>query len=221
MSDKTAMGVDLNTFLAAQIHELKNDLGQLALSLDEIALSHPEAAEFLKSSRFHTGAIVDRLVQVLTLYRHESGKLLLNLEAHDPRAFIEELAAEARSLAGTRVRVECQVQNAPPFWFFDRYLTAVAMMTALHNALEFASRVIEIGARSEDGGLCLYVRDDSNGYPPHIIENQGIQPGKSAGGTGLGLYFAQVIARAHENNGREGRLQLENNNGALFTMWLP
>lgn len=211
----------MNTLVAAQFHELKNELGQLALSLDEAASEHPDLADALNGPRASSRAIIDRLVQVLTLYKHHAGSLPLNVEAHDPRAFVEELVAEANSLAGDRLSISSRCETAPPFWFFDRYLTSVALTTALHNALEFASETIEIGARAEDGGLCFHVRDDSGGYPEHILANQGTQPGKSARGTGLGLYFARTIARAHKNNGREGAMKLNNEGGAVFTIWLP
>jgi signal transduction histidine kinase len=221
VTSETADSIDLNTLVAAQFHELKNELGQLALSLDEVANEHPEVASALMASRANSRAIIDRLVQVLTLYKHHAGSLPLNVEAHAPRAFVEELVAEAASLAGGRLAISSHCEAAPPFWFFDRYLTSVALTTALHNALEFATQAIEIGARAEHGGLCFYVQDDSSGYPEHILDNQGTTPGKSARGTGLGLYFARTIARAHKNNGREGSMQLKNEGGAAFSIWLP
>jgi signal transduction histidine kinase len=213
--------IDLNTLIAAQFHELKNELGQLALSLDEAALAHPEVAGALKAPRVSSRAIIDRLVQVLTLYKQHQGPLSLNVEAHVPADFIAELAAEARSLADGRLDIQVRCDTAPPFWFFDRYLATVALMSAVHNALEFADKAVEMGACAEEGGLRLYVRDDSAGYPPHILADQGRVPGKSSRGTGLGLHFAQTIAQAHRNHGREGHLRLNNDNGAVFNVWLP
>ncbi len=67
----------------------------------------------------------------------------------------------------------------------------------------------------------MYIYDDSAGYPPHILENQGHDPGRNTTGTGLGLYFAHAIAAAHENRGQPGKLTLANDNGAVFTLWLP
>jgi signal transduction histidine kinase len=221
MTDETGAGIDLNLLFASQFHELKNELGRLALSLDEVAGDHPDLAAPLKGPRMSTRKIIERLVQVLTLYKDREGQLPLNVEAHVPAAFVEELAAEAASLGGEHLQITLHCEDAPPFWFFDRHLTAVAMMNAVHNALEFADKAIEIGAKMENGGLCLYVSDDSSGYPGHILDNQGNTPGLSSSGTGMGLYFSQTIARAHNNQGRSGFLRLENSPGARFHLWLP
>jgi len=213
--------LDPSTLLAAQFHEIKNQLGQLALNLDEIALDRPELAQVLKPARDTSRAIIDRLVQALTLYKHGQNQLRLNVEAHSPTEFIHELAAEAKSLGAGRLSIAVNCDAAPPFWFFDRYLAGVAMLNAVHNALEHARTRIELGARRVEDGLCLYVGDDSDGYPAHILDNPGFEPNSSSRGTGLGLYFAQTIARAHQNHGQQGRLHLRNEAGAVFSLWLP
>lgn len=213
--------MDFSALAASEFHELKNQLGHLALALDEVAISLPASAEALRAPRINCRAIVDRLVQILTLYKEDRGGPLLNIEARNPADFVEELVADCRGLAGTRLRIEACHALAPPFWFFDHYLVQIALLNALHNALKYARARIEIAAEAVDGGLLLSVRDDSDGYPEHILANQGMAPGKSAGGTGLGLFFAQSIARAHENQGRVGHLRLENRDGARFSLWLP
>lgn len=213
--------IDLSALAASEFHELKNQLGHLALALDEVAISQPASAEALRGPRINCRAIVDRLVQILTLYKEDCGGLLLNIEARNPAEFVEDLVADCRGLAGARLQIAARHEQAPPFWFFDHYLVQLALLNALHNALKYARTRIEIGAEALDGGLLLSVRDDSDGYPEHILANQGMAPGKSATGTGLGLFFAQSIARAHENQGRVGEMRLENRDGARFNLWLP
>lgn len=214
-------GIELAALAASQFHELKNQLGQLALTLDEVAISHPDSAAALREPRINCRAIVERLVQILTLYKRDEGHLLLNVEAHDPAEFLAELVAETRTLCGPRLEIVACHDKAPPFWFFDRYLVQIALFNALHNALKFARARIEVRVEAHDGGLLLGVRDDSGGYPAHILADQGRHPGPSASGTGLGLYFAHAIAQAHENQGRHGELRLENAEGARFSLWLP
>ncbi len=215
--------LDLAGLMATEFHELKNQLGQLTLMLDEQGAEHPELAPRLNAPRLLCQRIVDRLVQVLTLYKQGHQQLSLNIEAIPPTEFAEQLAAQAHSLAGGRLRVTVQAEAAPPFWFMDRYLVETAMLNAVHNGLEYARAEISISVRSEDGGLSLCVHDDSDGYPAHILDNQGQAPGRSGigSGTGLGLYFARAIAAAHENRGRRGRLSLSNDAGAVFCLWLP
>lgn len=217
----TATPIDLTQLMASEFHELKNQLGQLTLVLRDTAGAHPEMAEALSEPRMICHRISDRLVQVLTLYKSGQDSLSLNIEAHSPADFIEEMRVQAASLAGRRLTLETRCEKAPPFWFFDRYLTEMALLNALHNALQYAREHLVLSAEASDGGLLLQVRDDSAGYPAHILENQGREPGQNVSGTGLGLYFARVIAQAHENNGRHGDIRLSNEDGAVFSLWLP
>jgi signal transduction histidine kinase len=214
-------GIDLPALMASEFHELKNQLGQLTLMLDEQGNKTPELAEHLNAPRLLCQRIVDRLVQVLTLYKSGQQQLSPNLQALSPGDFVEQIAAQASSLSGGRVRIVTRLEQAPPFWFFDRYLTEIALLNAVHNALQYARDTIEISAEDVDGGLRLQVRDDSDGYPAHLLEHQAQAPAEHASGTGLGLYFAHAIAEAHENQGRIGRLTLSNDAGAVFSLWLP
>ncbi len=217
--DKNA--VDLAVLMATEFHEIKNQLGQLSLMLGETLVERPDLAQTLNEPRLLCERISERLVQVLTLYKSGQERLTLNIEAHSPADFVEQIRAQAASLAGPRIEVVARTDDAPPFFFFDRYLVELAMLNAVHNALQYARRRIEISAMTDVGSLGFQVHDDSDGYPAHILDNQGHMPTQRAGGTGLGLYFARVIAHAHDNRGRHGELRLTNEKGAVFTMLLP
>lgn len=214
-------GFDIAVLMASEFHELKNQLGHLTLVLGDIAAEHPESAGLLTEPRLICQRIAERLVQVLTLYKSGAERLDLNIEAQSPGEFLDDIAAQAESLAGQRLTVTARADAAPPFWFFDRYLVEMALLNAVHNALQYARGKIELSAEAHDDGLIFVVRDDSAGYPAHILENQGLQLGKHATGTGLGLFFAHTIAEAHDNKGRQGRLSLANDSGAVFSLWLP
>jgi len=212
---------DLATLAATEFHELKNQISELTFALDEVGSRHPEAAPDLIRLRLDCRSIMERLVEILTLYKSGQQGLRLNVEAHSPSELIEELVADCRGLAKNGVMIEAKTDKAPPFAFFDRYLIHIAMLNAMHNALRFAKARIAVGVEAQADGLNFYVRDDSEGYPAHILENQGRRPGRSSTGTGLGLFFAQTIARAHVNGDRRGELRLENRDGACFNLWLP
>lgn len=216
-----AAPVNLTDLIAAEVHELKNRLGHLTLDLDELAAHDTHMAEVLRDARNTCHRVGASLVQVLTLYKSEQGGIPLNVEAHSPAEIVGELKADADSLVGAGVQIAVEVDGAPPFWFFDRYLVGVVMATAVHNAIKFARGRVVIGARPEAGGLCLFVQDDSPGYPPEMLAQQGRRPTGSATGTGLGLYFAHLLAGAHANEGRVGTVRLENRDGAIFSLWLP
>jgi signal transduction histidine kinase len=213
--------IDLQTLIAASIHETKNLLGQLTLSLDELAASGAPADR----ARFIGRRISDRMVQMLTLYRMDKGRLQLNIEAHSPRDLIEELVAEMRGLAGGRIEVTSVASELPPFWFFDRDLVQMALLNAAHNALACAREKILIDARVSADCLEIRVSDDGRGYPAIVMNSRDDAPVRQArGGTGLGLFFAELVAHTHVNGDRRGALVLANKAdapGAVFSLLLP
>lgn len=217
--------IDLQSLTASSVHELKNLLGQLTLSLDEIAQSDcPGVAQQVASARFACRRIADRMIELLTLYKMDGGKQAFTMEAHSPADFLEDLQNEARSLAAGRLQVEmvCDADVAT-FWFFDRELVQGALMNAIHNALQHARSRITLRMGADDGWLKCCVEDDGAGYPADVLQADLAAPQASTKGTGLGLYFAQTVAKAHENKGRVGWVQLGNaaGGGAVFTLALP
>jgi nitrogen-specific signal transduction histidine kinase len=72
-----------------------------------------------------------------------------------------------------------------------------------------------------EGCLALTVRDDSAGYPEHILASAAANTPCQSTGTGLGLQFSRVIAQSHDNRGRRGELRLHNDQGAVFCLLLP
>ncbi len=213
--------LEMRDVIAAEVHELKNQLGQLTLSLDELSTVHPVMVKDLHEPRHICRIVADSLVRILTMYKSESGHIRLNLEAHSPKQVLDELSTDTQSLLMRDVEIVISHDLAPPFAFFDRYLVEIALSNALHNASRFAMNKIELGARSDANGIFFFVRDDSSGFPEHILNVQGHKPIHSETGTGLGLYFAQTIAKAHCKNGICGELRLENQDGAIFGLWLP
>jgi len=214
--------LNLNTLAAASMHEVKNLLGQLTLSLDGIAkIGCPGADEQVSGARFACRRIVDRLSEMLTLYKLEGGRFAPNIDAHSPIDFLEDLLHEARTLTAGRLTIILQQDGAPPFWFFDRELAASALMNALHNALGFAHTCITLSAAQEGDYLVFRVSDDGPGFPQALLNDNFDAPRASTHGTGLGLYFAHSVAQVHQNKGSIGKLALANANGAVFNLYLP
>lgn len=216
----------LPAMLAASLHEVKNMLGELTLSLDALQQQCPQQAAQIEEMRFVTRQVSDRMVQVLLLYKNDAGVLRPNIEAIPPADLLEEMLVETCSLAGDRLVVSLEGEQAPPYAYFDRYLCEMALMNAIHNALRFAHGRIVIGVGRLGNALCFSVEDDGPGYVPAVLQ-RAIEPGGHSrdGGTGLGLYFADRVARLHCNNAGEcGRVQLDNAGvlgGARFQLILP
>ncbi len=216
--------LDLPSLLAAGVHEVKNLLGQLTLSLDEIALAVPPGADRkIDGARFACRRVADRLAEILTLYKLDGEDFHPRIDSHSPADVIADLAQEARGFSAGRVHVECLTENAPPFWFFDRDLVESALLNAVHNALRHARSRIHLGAEAQQGKLVFTVRDDGPGFPVEILTAPIAAPLASQQGSGLGLYFAARVAEAHVAKKEKGRIALgrAQDGGALFSLYLP
>jgi signal transduction histidine kinase len=129
-----------------------------------------------------------------------------------PEDFLREVAA-GLVLPPEAVAVKTSFgEDHTPFWFFDDYLTRLALEAAVHNALRFARSEVTLSCCIRDGFLVFSVADDG--------------PGLGADGepsTGLGTALCHAIAQAHVNGERSGKLVLRNRpeGGALFELWLP
>ncbi|MHB1676922.1 MAG: sensor histidine kinase [Sulfuriferula sp.] len=212
--------IDLKILLASNIHEIKNLMLQLMLRLDAMDSSQADVAD----ARLLCHRVNDRMVQMLLLFELQTEKLMLNLKAHSPTDFIGEFVRNAAALAGGRIIIEMREQNVPGYWFFDRELIEMAMLNAVHNALRYARQRIVISAAMANDTLILTVEDDGGGYPQRILDQPMATWAHTPDGTGLGLFFAGMIAQAHVNNGRQGALVLHNKErdaGAIFILQLP
>lgn len=219
----SARGFDNADFQAALVHELKNHLGLLGMTLERIPrCGDPAHDEPLDAARLLCEDVTDRLRQALWLYKSDKGPLSPNVDAYSPHDLIAELAARARALARDRFDVEIRLaDDLPAVAFFDRDLVEMAMMNAIQNSLAYARRCIALEADARDGWLVLTVRDDSDGYPAHVLDSMAAGKPYRSHGTGLGLQFARLIAQLHENRGRSGALELANDSGAVFRLRLP
>jgi signal transduction histidine kinase len=218
------MTFDTGDMHAALMHELKNNLGQLTMTLDGMSLlGIPEHDAKLDDARLICQRSVERLQQALLVYKAANQSLHPFIDAHSPLDMLRELGDNASSLARNRLKVETLMgDQVPDIWFFDWSLVELAMLNAIHNALAYARSGIRIEADMREGYLAFTVRDDSEaGYPSQVLDSAGKSFASGGKGTGLGLRFARLIAELHENQGRSGTLQLYNDAGAVFCLRLP
>lgn len=217
------MAFDKVAFQAALIHELKNHLGLLGMTLERLPPTGDPAHDTpLDDARMLCQSVSDRLRQALWLYRADQGSLVPNIDAYSPHDLLHALAARAQSLARDRFSVSVELaEGLPAVAFFDRELIEMALMNAVQNSLAYARANIVIRGSSCDGWLELSVCDDSEGYPDDIIDCVASGSPYRAQGTGLGLQFSRLIAQLHENQGCCGQLVLENRNGSVFLLRLP
>ncbi len=208
---------------AALLHEMKNNLVLMAMTMERVPHTQdPDHDQPLDEVRLLCQRVSERLMQALLIYKSDHVGMMLNaVDAYSPEDFVEEMAIQARYLQ-TPHRIETLVEpDVPAIWFFDRNMLEMALLNAIHNSISYARSRIRICARVRDGMLCLAVEDDAEGYPPHILEAVAQDRPLYSNGTGLGLRFASLIAKAHVNNGRAGSLVLRNEEGSVFEIRVP
>jgi len=207
---------------AALLHEMKNSLVLMSMNLDQVPhTGSPDHDHRLDEVRLQCQRVAERLLQALMIYRSDREEMILNgLDAYSVQDLVHELAVQARSLRPDLSVATDICEEVPALWFFDRNMLEIALINGLHNAMTYASAQICIALRLRDGMLCLAIKDDSSGYPDHILASE-TGMARSTTGTGLGLRFARIIAHSHEHDGRRGCLQLRNEGGAVFELCVP
>jgi len=217
------MKFDGTALYAALIHELKNNLGLLSMTLDSIPMqAEPQHDGTVDAARLLCQSVIDRLQQALLIYKANNQQLEPTIDAYSPHDLVRELMEQTVALSRGRLRVETELApDVPAVWFLDRDLIEMALVNAIQNSLAYARSCIRIEAGMIDGCLALSVRDDSDGYPEHILTSVATHTPYRATGTGLGLQFARLIVQTHENRGRTGELRLYNDSGAVFCLLLP
>jgi len=227
VSDKEK--ISFSTILASSIHDMKNSLGVVLSSLDELvhglgdALPPPQLAKL----QWEAKRVNDNLVQLLALYKMENQGVALNVDEYFVHDFLEEVLVSEKAVLKTRnieLHLECAHDLA---WYLDRDLIAGVLKNAIGNALRYAKTKVLITAVQEDHYLVLSVNDDGKGFNPRLLAD-GRQNAHgvdfSSGNTGLGLYFTSRVAKLHKNKDRRGCIQLSNGQalgGACFSIKLP
>lgn len=203
-----------DALVAAVVHDLKNALASLTSSAGSIAERSIGSELESDTIRLHatTVALSQRLVGFLTLYRSGQAGLKAQLRDNTPEDFLREVAAGLVLPPETVAVKTITREPATPFWYFDDYLTRLALEAAVHNALRFASSEVILDCGVRDGFLVFSVADDGPGLGAD-----------AAPSTGLGTALCRAIAQAHTNGARAGKVVLRDRpeGGALFELWLP
>lgn len=216
----------MDALVALAIHDAKNGLTSLTTWIAEAQREHPSAA--LNEAQAVATRIGAQLVELLALYRENEGSLRLAIDDHYLSDFCSDLFTEFSLPPGSSIELRRDETAADDIgsWAFDAYQVKMVLLDALRNAARHASHWVEFGIHPSDDGLCFSVSDDGPGFPDELLA--GGETTMAAGGSGLGLSFAHLIARRHTTpNGRHGRIEMFNTKGesgktgAVFRLHLP
>lgn len=211
----------MSPLIAGTIHDAKNGLNMLDTWLEEARRSAPSPA--LDQARAVAARISAQLVELLTLYRAEENSLRLAIEDRDLIDFCQEVTSEIVLPPGGNARIESDLSAATVLgaWAFDAYQVKMVLQEALRNALRHGKSRIRFGVAAQPGGgLRFTVSDDGPGFPQEVLDGE--TRAMDSASSGIGLVFARLIAERHATpGGRHGRIELANDDGAVFALVLP
>lgn len=221
--------IDFSMVLALAVHDMKNSLGMLLNSLDELRTENEDKLN--DSSKFNTlqyeaERIHNDLVQLLGIYRLGENNLSAHMEEHFVPDFLyEHLARHTPLLEG--LGIEWSIDAEEINGFFDADLLTGALNNTINNAIRYTKSRIRLTANEQDGYLVIGVEDDGEGYPENM-QHTGTLSFKSldfnTGSTSLGLFFVSAVADLHSEGDRAGYIKLRNGGhlgGGVFQIWLP
>ncbi len=222
--------LDFSTVIASAVHDMKNSLGMLLHSVEEVSNDIPD--ETRTSSAFTTlqyeaQRLHGDLIQLLGIYKMQQETLSPRIDEHFVPDFLDEQYARHKPLLDG-LGIDIHVDAEPVTGYFDDNLVAGVLTNTINNAIRYTQNALRLTAREEEGYLVIAVEDDGGGYPAHMINapeqfsREGVD--FSSGSTNLGLYFADRMARMHQEGDRKGSIQLSNGgrfSGGVFELWLP
>jgi signal transduction histidine kinase len=221
---------DFSLLLASSVHDMKNSLGMLLSSLEDMLDDYPpqtnEHRKCYTTLQSEASRIRNDLIYLLGIYRLQRDELPIQVEEIFLTDFLQQQVAQNSVLFDIRelsLILECDDDLAA---YFDEELISGVMNNVLVNAAKYTRTKITISAMLEDGNLVIRVMDDGDGYPSAMLVNpgaklKGIDFG--SGSTSLGLQFAAQIAALHQRHGESGYIRVENlpSGGGCFSLYLP
>ncbi len=223
--------IDFSLVLASSVHDMKNSVGMLMASLEQVIEDtppeSPAQAKRFSTLHYEASRINSELVQLLTIYRMQNNFLPLNVDEHYLIDILEDQIARNHSLTETR-KIKIDLDCDPDLlWYFDADLVGSVIHNVVVNCSRYTRSQIYIGAKIDDDTLIITVADDGLGYPKEMLDKPAMMVENaelSRDATHLGLYFAENIARMHKQNNRHGYIELENGppiGGGVFRIFLP
>lgn len=216
--------------LASSIHDIKNALGMVINTLEEITADpasgladNPKALSLQLEARRAS----NDLIQLLNLYKMENERLTPHIAEHNLEDYFGDIGAEHRSLAESRgisLEYECEPLLSA---YFDADLVRGVMDNAIGNATRYTRDRILLGAEMLDNYLVIRVEDNGPGFPQAMLDlpmDPEPSSGFAGGRTQLGLYFSNQVAQLHQNRDRTGYIRLDNRcslGGGCFSIRLP
>ncbi|MFT6101664.1 MAG: K+-sensing histidine kinase KdpD [Granulosicoccus sp.] len=222
--------LDFSFVLASSVHDMKNSLGMLLGSLEEIIGDSDSESDSQKKRlsilQYEATRINTELVQLLSIYRFQHQENFIKIDENYIDETIEDQVARNDVLFKTQnidLHVECEADRV---WFYDNDLVGSVIHNVLVNGTRYANEKMQLTAKLEDDYLVIEVADDGEGFPKRMIDAASLDSEAHSDGnsTQLGLFFAAKIAALHQQKDRKGYIELSNGGvlgGGVFTIYIP
>ena len=230
-SKQVTSTIDFSSVLAAAVHDMMNSLFLLIQSIE--ALSHvlpvdnTEAQEQVANVHYEASRLNTNLVQILSLYRAELESLPITVDECFIQDLVEDVIGSNTLYTNQKhINIEIEIESELR-WYLDEELIYLLLNDAIINAMRYGTSKIKVSAADYDGFLQLKVEDDGSGYPSDMLTRSHEQLADfelSQGRTGLGLFFAKLIAKAHSQGDKTGTIALSNGGiygGSVFEVKIP
>lgn len=218
-----------STLLDAIAHEFKTPLTSIkaaatSILADSTSLPHPlnELATIIDEETDRLNLLVTEAVRMSQI---DAGKVRLDKQSLVPRDLVERVLGHfGPRLEGRTLHLE--VSERLPSVSADADLVSLALRQLIDNALKYSpsSSPIQIGVTAEYDRVVIRIQDRGPGIPERDRErvfDKFFRRDAAKGrvpGSGLGLYIAREIIRAHD-----GDLWVESgpDSGSCFCLALP
>ena len=223
--------IDFSSVLAAAVHDMKNSLFLLIQSIEGLRDTLPKedsgAREQVANVHYEASRLNTTLVQILSLYRSELESIPISSDECFVADLIDDVVgSNAFYIEQKNIEVSVNVDEDVS-WYLDSELIYLLINDVIVNALRYGTSCIAIRASVADDYLSIKIEDDGNGYPEEMLSKSHSTLSNfelSQGRTGLGLFFAKLIADAHSHNDKAGIISLSNGGslgGSVFEVKIP
>ncbi|WCN13329.1 sensor histidine kinase [Marinomonas mediterranea] len=215
--------IDISTILASAIHESKNQVGTLLYQLQSIkdVVSSDSGKQQVEKLEEGLKQLNDEWVEYLYLYKLASEGYELHCDFYSLDEFLDDqVFALTQSANAKKLELSYSTDDDLVAAFDERLLTAV-VSTGVYNALRFAQSKIQISAQLSNGFLEIAIEDDGKGFDHKDLQEDELL---FEANTGLGLYFAELSAKAHVKSEKEGYIEKGSSTylgGAKLSIFLP
>ena len=198
-----------NDLVATVAHELRTPLTSLRMAVHLLAEQNVgpltgKQADLVFAAREECDRLQSIVDELLDLSRIQADRVELRIAAADPEALVTEAIEDQRSVAEARhVALRAEALPGLPAVQVDRERIQLVFANLLANAIRYGpdGGTVTVRARADGKRTRFEVADEGPGIPPEylaaVFEKYVRVPGAPAGGSGIGLFIAREIVRAH------------------------